>query len=358
MTDFDHGGNIFTVARTLGVTPDKILDFSASINPLGVGDQVIKALQSSFSQLAHYPDTDAVELTAALAAYHQLLPTSVTVANGSTELIYLLPRLIQGRRALIIAPAFSEYAKALARHGWQVVYHELDPRQDFHLSVPTLATQLAEGFDVLFVCNPGNPTGTLLSVDQIQTVYALCRGHGTFLVLDEAFMDFTEAASAKHIIAKGGGIVLRSMTKFFAIPGLRLGYALGSPEVIAGLRSLREPWSVNTPAQRAGLAALAELDYQARTRQLIDSERDYLSSGLEALKFTVYPSAANYLLVEMQPGFSATELRNRLLSRGILIRDCSNFVGLGHGFFRVAVRSRGENTRLLQQLEALVGSNP
>lgn len=355
MTTFDHGGNVFTVARALGVRPEEIIDFSASINPLGVGPRVREALLSSFSQLTHYPDADLVELNLALAAYHNLDPGHIAAANGSTELIYLLPRLISGRKALIVAPAFSEYAKALTREGWDVAYHELLGKEDFALSLDRLERHLGQGFDALFLCNPGNPTGTLLSPGTIKEVYNLCRQSGTFLVLDEAFMDFCEDYSAKHLVSSGGGVILRSMTKFFAIPGLRLGYAIGSPELVADLTALREPWSVNTPAQVAGVAALEDSGYRFQTLQLIGEERAFLAAGLGALAgLKVHPSAANYLLVETGPGLSATELRESLLPLGILIRDCSNFQGLDKRYFRVAVRSRSENEQLLRQLERVL----
>ena len=351
MKNFDHGGNVFAVARSLGVRPEEILDFSASINPLGMAPVVKEALLSSIDRLMHYPDSDAVELSRALAAFHGLDEASVCVSNGSTELIYLLPRLVKGKRALIVAPAFSEYAKALAREGWEIAYLNLAANDGFSLSLQALEERLAEGFDALFLCNPGNPTGKLLPPATVEKVCALCGSNGTFLVLDEAFMDFCEEESAKHIIVKGGGVVLRSMTKFFAIPGLRLGYALGSASVIAGLAALREPWSVNTPAQAAGIAALSDHDYRQRTMRFVSVERAFLAAGLAALAgCKPYPAAANYLLVEIKGGPPAAGLRERLLGRGILIRDCSTFHGLDDRFFRVAVRRREENERLVEQL--------
>ena len=349
MTNFDHGGNVFAVARSLGVRPEEILDFSASINPLGMAAGMKAALIDSFDRLVHYPDSDAVELSLALASFHGMAAENVLVANGSTELIYLLPRMLTGRRALIVAPAFSEYARALSREGWEITYLNLLPEEGFSLSMETLAGHLEEGHDALFLCNPGNPTGTLLQPGTIEQVQQLCRNTGTFLVLDEAFMDFCEEQSAKQLIASGGGVVLRSLTKFFAIPGLRLGYALASAGVISSLASLREPWSVNTPAQLAGMAALDDDNYRLRTRQLVATERDYLSAGLSAIAgLKPYPSPVNYLFVEIERGPSAAELRQKLLDRRILIRDCSTFKGLDGRFFRVAVRRRDENARLVE----------
>jgi threonine-phosphate decarboxylase len=357
-TEFDHGGNIFTIARSLGRGADALLDFSASINPLGLAPLVREALANSLDRLIHYPDADAVELRQALAERHKLEPACIYAANGSTELIYLLPRLITGTRALIVAPAFSEYAKALSASGWDVTRHELSSEDDFSLSLDRLRKQLSMGFDALFLCNPGNPTGRLVSPAEIKSIHRLCLDLGTFLVLDEAFIDFCEEASAKHEILKGGGIVLRSMTKFFGIPGLRLGYAVGAPDMIARLAALHGPWSVNTLAQIAGVAALGDENYRVETLKLVSAERSFLAEGLAALAgFRVYRSAANYLLVEIDwaKGMTASELRKKLLPQGILIRDCSNFTGLNSRFFRVAVRTRFENEQLLRSLKAVTG---
>lgn len=351
MTMFEHGGDVFSMARRLGVRQEELVDFSASINPLGISPRVKEALVGSFDSFTHYPDVEAVELSEALARFHGLERHSVCVGNGSTELIYLLPRLLKGKRALLIAPTFSEYAKALDRDGWEVAYLKLSAEDGFALSVPLLAEHLSHGYDALFLCNPGNPTGALLPLNTVTEVYDLCRTSGTFFVVDEAFMDFSEEASAKHLLQAGGGIVLRSMTKFFAIPGLRLGYALGAAQIVAGLAALRQPWSVNTPAQVAGLAAIADEDYRQRTMDAVAEERASLGGDLAALGgLTVYPSAANYLLVRLENGGTAGELRERLLKRGMLIRDCSNFRGLDNRYFRVAVRGHEENEALVREI--------
>ncbi|KAF0219334.1 MAG: threonine-phosphate [Geobacteraceae bacterium] len=349
---FDHGGNVFAVARSLGVSPEDILDFSASINPLGPAPGVKEALLSTFDRVMHYPDNDADDLKLALATFHGVDPAHIAVANGSTELIYLIPRLVAGRRGLIIAPPFSEYAKSLLRAGWEIDYLELRPEEGFSLSLAELERRLGEGYDVLFLCNPGNPTGRLFPQGNVAEIVDLCRSRGPFLVLDEAFMDFCEGESAKRLVVGGGeGVVLRSMTKFFAVPGLRIGYAMAHESVIGRIAALREPWSVNTVAQVAGLASLADRDYMERTIRYVAGERDFLAAGLAAFAgLKPYPSAVNYILVEIRTGLSAAELKRALLKERILIRDCANFHGLSERFFRVAVRTREENERLLAAL--------
>lgn len=349
----EHGGNVFAVARTLGVLPEEIVDFSASINPLGMAPGVRDALAGCVERLLHYPDKGATELKESLAAYHGVRPEEIAVANGSTELIHLLPRIFGGKRALIVAPAFAEYALALARSGWQTDYLTLAGVDNFALNLKELKVKLAGGYDMLFVCNPGNPTGALIPKAQIESVVELCRDSGTFLVLDEAFIDFCEEESAKHLIRRSDcAVLLRSMTKFFAIPGLRLGYAIASARTIEAIASLQDPWSVNTAAQVAGMASLADADYVRRTREYINRERVRLAADLVAIAgLKVFPARANYLLVEItKGGLTAAELRARLVQKGLLIRDCGNFQGLDGRFFRVAVRLREENDQLLRSI--------
>jgi threonine-phosphate decarboxylase len=355
---FDHGGTVFATARSLGIDVGELVDFSASINPLGPPPGVRERVAAAFDRLVHYPDSDGTLLSGLLAQRHGVAPDCLCLGNGSTELIYLIPRLAAGSRALLIAPTFSEYGRALHLAGWQCDRHYLSASTRFALDLDLLATDLDRGYDLLFLCNPGNPTGRLYGRDEVAGVIGLCREHGTLLVLDEAFMDFCEEESAKDLVVDGGaGVVLRSMTKFYGFPGLRLGYALAEPELAARLAALRPPWSVNTLAQEAGLAALADPDYTERTREYVERERERLADGLAELRgVTVYPGAANYLLAELNGGMTAAELQRALLARRLLIRDCAGFAGLDDRFFRVAVRTGRENELLLAALGDVLGS--
>jgi threonine-phosphate decarboxylase len=355
--DFDHGGNVFAVARSLGIPPEEILDFSASINPLGPSPGVRLAVAAAFDRLVHYPDRDCSELTAALAHRHGCEPASVCVGNGSTELIHLLPRLIAGGRALLVAPTFSEYAAALRQAGWGYDRFVLSPEDGFSLPLDALKAELAKDYALLFLCNPGNPTGRLYERDEVAVVLDFCREAGTLLVLDEAFMDFCEAGSAKRLVIDSGeGVVLRSMTKFHAFPGLRLGYALAAVPLAERLTALRLPWGVNTLAQAAGIAALADGGHRARTIACVAAERAFLATGLAELPgVRLYPGEANYLLGRLEDGMTAASVQERLLTSRILIRNCANFPGLDDRFFRVAVRSREENERLLAALGRALG---
>lgn len=352
---YDHGGNIFTAARTLGVSTDAVTDFSASINPFGMSPMVRKALICSLDSLVHYPDSSHKELKQALARHHKLSPDNFAIANGSTELIYNLPVMLPGKKALIISPAFSEYVRALSQHHWEIQHFVLTPENNFSIDSEKLAKALGEGIDVLYICNPGNPNGSLHNQREIERIYSLCLSAGTFMVLDEAFMDFCEEASAKQIVVHSdNAIVLRSMTKFFGIPGLRLGYAVGNANLTGHLDAMGGPWSVNTLALAAGTAALQDLEYNQQTQEFIRQERRCLFQKLEQFpQFRVYPSSVNYLLIEIKDGMTARELRDRLMPQRILIRDCSSFMGLSDRFFRVAVRSSEDNQRLLECLRKI-----
>lgn len=355
--NFTHGGNVFAIAHQLGVPPEAVLDFSASINPLGPPPGVRTAVAAAFDRLGHYPDSACTELAVALARHHGCEPANVCVGNGSTELIYLLPRLVAGRRALIIAPTFSEYAMALRHAGWENDWLVLPDDAGFPLALDGVRKELKKGYGLLFLCNPGNPTGRLYGQEEVAELLDICREAGTLPVVDEAFMDFREEASVKrHLIDSGAGVVLRSMTKFYGFPGLRLGYALASTTLTERLKELRLPWGVGTLAQAAGLAALSDDTHAGRSRAFVAEERTFLMDGLCGLPgVSIWPGAANYLLARLDSGMTAAALQERLLPELILIRDCGNFHGLDGRFFRVAVRTRTENERLLAALGNALG---
>lgn len=349
---YDHGGNIFTVARTLGIAPEQLHDFSASINPLGMSSMVRKSLICSLDSLVHYPDTSHKELKQALAEYHSLSANHFTISNGSTELIYNLPAMLPGKKALIISPSFSEYVRALNQHHWEAEHFILTPESHFSIDTGKLELALAKGIDVLFICNPGNPNGGLYPQRVIEKIYSICLSTGTFLVLDEAFMDFSEEASAKRMIVHSdNAVILRSMTKFFGIPGLRLGYAICNKTFAEHLDSMGGPWSVNSLALAAGVAALKDSMHNMESLEYIRQERRTMCERLgQFSQIRLYPSSTNYLLVEIKGDMTSGELKERLLSHRILIRDCASFMGLSNKFFRIAIRTGDENKKLLECL--------
>jgi threonine-phosphate decarboxylase len=349
-----HGGNVWQAARDLGRPLTEILDFSASINPLGMPDGVAQAARQAVAQAVHYPEIDAGALRTALAEHHRLPAANVLPGNGSSELLYLLPRVLRPRRTLLVTPAFSEYRRALSLAGSSIDTFALDAADNFRLDVPRLVAALQPDTDLLLLANPGNPTGAAVPPADLEALIELLDGR-LLLAVDEAFADFAPELSLLHRVPQRGNFcVFRSLTKFYAMPGLRAGFLAGPDALVAALGLSQEPWTLSTVAQAAAQACLAEEEFRQRTLTLIPAWRAALVAGLEALGLAVFPGAANYLLARRDDGGNATDLTARLRKVGMLIRDCSDFPPLDHRYLRLAVRTEAENNRLLTALKELL----
>lgn len=349
----DHGGDRRGLAHAAGRAAGEILDLSASINPIGVSQRVGGAIAAALPAITHYPDPGAEALVEALSCYHGVAERHIVAGNGSTELIYLVARALAPRRALVVHPAFSEYEAALAPLGCRVERLVATAATGWVPECGEILRRAGE-VDLIFLANPGNPSGALVPPPLLGELAAACDRAGTILALDEAFVDFVEARSLKAAVpARPGLAIFRSLTKFFALPGLRVGYALLGERVRACVEAWRQPWSVNTLAAVAGAAALADTAYQAETRRLVPEWRAALAAGLEKFEgVTVYPSSANYLLVRVdRPGLTSSRLAERLLGAGVAVRDCSFFPGLGREHVRIAVARPDGQQRLLAALE-------
>ncbi len=355
-----HGGNIYEIARQYGKDPNKIIDFSASINPLGLSKRAEKKMKACFSFLDHYPDDESFLVKETLAEYHGLPPENFLVGAGSTEFIYTLPRLLKIRRALIVTPTFSEYENALeslSEEKIEIHYFETTEEDGFEINLGNLISALTCGYDALYLCNPNNPTGVLTEREDLLKILKVTEAEKIWFILDEAFIDFVEKESLKkEILSYPRLVILRSLTKFFALPGLRIGYLISHPQVIQEVKEKREPWRVNTLAQIAAVESLKDKNYIQRTNELIAQEKERLIYGLRSIPgFIPYLGRANFLLVQIHPlgRLSAAELRELLIIEGILIRDCRSFHHLGPFFFRIAIRSPRENNVLLQALRKI-----
>lgn len=350
---FSHGGNVYTFARIAGVALSEVVDFSASINPLGVPRSARTAYRQALANIVHYPEPYAESLAQALARYHDLDPSEILVGNGSTQLIYLCARVLAPRRVLLVAPLFSEHESAFHVTG-AVVDDFLLRSPSFALELERLARTLAEGsHDTLVLTNPNSPTGTLVERKQLEELTRICRKTKTRLLVDETFIDWQEEESIKYSAVRNQQVILfRSLTKFFALPGLRVGYLIAHPTMIERMKARLEPWSVNTVAQEVGKACLQDQNFIERSRAFLSCERAWLFSQLQAISgLHVFPSQANFFLVQLpRQEMTARDLATRLAQESLLIRPCDNFVGLGQQFFRVAVRKRSENARLLEVL--------
>jgi len=350
-----HGGNLRELAVRAGVDPERILDFSASINPLGSPEYLRMVVSRSLEKMVHYPEPHSEGLKAALARNLTIDDDQLLVANGSTEIIYALPRALRCKRAVIPVPSYSDYEKAARLQGLEVVRIRLAKENDFRLDFAELASVLHDG-DLVYLGRPNNPTGiSFIAEGLLETVAS---HPDVFFAVDESFYEFV--AGESELISPempDNLIVFRSLTKFYAIPGLRLGFAAASSATASLIRRHILPWTVNTLAQAVGEKMVADLDYGERSRDYLRARRGELREGLAAIPgLKVFPGEANYLLVKLEgQRVTVEELAERLLKNPehpIAIRNCANFSGLGQGFFRVAVRDEQENELLCNALAA------
>lgn len=358
--DSSHGGNIGQAARRYGFPEKQIIDFSASINPLGPAPGVYRAVTEEVWRIKHYPDPDCGDLPRLLTDYLGVGGENLLLGNGGAELIYILPRALKIRRALVAAPTFSEYARAVEAAGGRVRYIIL-PISGTVLPAREAAGHLA-GCDAVFLCNPNNPTGQLFRPGDLMPLLDAAGEAGAVVVVDEAFMDFVAGREDFTLMplacARRNLVVLYSMTKFFGIPGLRLGAAVACPEVIGRLKQLKDPWSVNALARVAGQAALRDRSHMVETLKTVKEEREYLFSTLSSMPgLRPFPSEANFLLVDISgTGMKSGELVEKMARKGILVRNCANFYGLNESYIRVAVKTRPENESLVRVLKSIIGS--
>lgn len=357
-----HGGNVFEAARRLGCAPEEILDFSASINPLGPPPGLLEVVIKAFELVRHYPDIANRAFVEAVSERFRIDADRIAVGNGSTELIYALPYALGTSRVLAVVPTFKEYLQAFSLSGSRVDLCVAAAEHHFQPTVHQLEQALeAKDPEAVLVTHPGSPSGSLLPQNVRRFLLEQSRVRNFTLVVDEVFVDFCEEESLLEELTRHDRLILiRSLTKFYGIPGLRLGYGLTSSALAERLRRRIPPWSVNTLAQAAGVYCFQQGSYREKTVALVREERMRLSRALARIPgLTVFPSAANYVLVRLDHHFpTAAELKeNLLVGRRLLIRDCANFDGLTPRDFRVAVRLPRENDRLIEALAAWCGFN-
>ncbi|MBT9173397.1 MAG: Threonine-phosphate decarboxylase [Syntrophomonadaceae bacterium] len=351
-----HGGDIISAACFAGLAPDMILDFSSSINPLGPPPGLYDFLEQNLPAITRYPDPLARRLCAAIKAHYR--PDADFVpGNGAAELIFLLLRALSPRTVLLPAPTFSLYERAAQSAGSRLIFHQLTAESRFRLEHSRFCTAVREWRpELVFLCHPNNPTGELLEREQLLAIAKEVNAVGGLLVVDEAFLEFREDYRRRTLLAAASPdnvVVLCSLTKMFAIPGLRLGFMAGPPQVINAVRAVRDPWSVNALAQLAGEFVLAQEGFVEKSAAAVSVLGKALFESLSCLPWlTVYQPTVNYLFLESSAAASQ-ELQRKLLSSGILIRDCSNFRGLDSRHLRVAVRTAAENARLAEALALL-----
>lgn len=338
-----HGGDIYR---------NKVkMDFSANINPLGTPKSVIKAMDESIKNCATYPDPYCSELSEEIARHEGVKKEEILCGNGAADLIFSLVIATKPKKALIQAPTFAEYEQALKAMNCHVEYFET--QDDFSITEKILQ-EIKEDLDILFLCSPNNPTGLLIKHELLLKIAEKCKEKNVILALDECFGDFVqEETSLKNQVDKNKNIIIfKAFTKMYAVPGVRLGYAIsGNEKLLKKMKESTQPWSVSSVAQACGLACLKEDEFVETTKKYIKEQREFLTRELESLGFKTYKSKVNYILFK-----SDMELYDSCLAQGILIRDCSNYRCLTKDFYRIAVRTEKENKKLIETLKKIKGN--
>ena len=382
-----HGGNIYKIFREKNIK--EILDYSSNINPYGIPESLKKRITENLEILERYPDPDYVELRQKLAYLNKVDISNIVLGNGATEIIFLFMKVINPKKILIAAPTFGEYERAVkatervenssilgdshkkkydeksfGKQKIEIEYFELKESDDFKLNIRNLKNELAKKYNLLIICNPNNPTGKFLKLDETEEILKECNKYNTKLFIDEAFIDFLKDGMKESIINtkenKQNLFVARAFTKFFAIPGLRLGYGIYFDKKLEkGISEKKEPWSVNNIAEMAGLTVLDDTEYIEKTLKWITKEKIYMYEKLNEINgIKAYKTEINFITVKIEDKLFSKELnvkilREKMLEYSILIRDASNFKFLDERFFRLAIKNRKNNTRVIEVLKEI-----
>lgn len=378
-----HGGNIYKVFREKNLK--EILDYSSNINPYGIPESLKKRITENLEILERYPDPDYVELREKLAYLNKVDMSDIVLGNGATEIIFLFMKVINPKKILIVSPTFGEYERAVKAVGTsrnsidlscsddnknienkeiEIEYFELKESDDFNLNIGNLKNELEKKYDLLIICNPNNPTGKFLKLAQTEEILKECNKYDTKLFIDEAFIEFLADGMKESIINteenKKNLFVTRAFTKFFAIPGLRLGYGMYfDKELEKKISEKKEPWSVNNIAEMAGLTVLDDTEYIEKTLKWIVEEKIYMYEKLNEISgIKVYETEVNFITGKIDEklfseGLNVKVLREKMLEQGILIRDASNFKFLDERFFRLAIKDRESNKRVIEVLKEI-----
>lgn len=366
-TDF-HGGNIYKIFREKNI--DKILDYSSNINPYGLPENLKKEIFEKVFVLERYPDPDYIELREKIAEKNNLNIENIIVGNGATEIIFLFMKILSPKKVLIVSPTFGEYERAikastLANDSLEINYFELKETENFVLNVKNLETELENNYDLLILCNPNNPTGQFLKLKKLEEILKICEQKNTKLFVDEAFVEFVEDWENESIINskenKENLFVIRAFTKFFAIPGLRLGYGICfNKNLLKKMLEKKEPWSVNNIADLAGQTVLDDENYIQKTKEWIKDQKKYMYENLNKIEgLRAYKTEVNFILLKiednlLEKGLDVKNLRKKMLEKGILIRDASNFIYLDKHYFRLAIKDKLNNEKVIESLSSIL----
>ena len=345
MEKFQHGGQIYNAQGAA----EEFFDFSANINPLGLSEKILQALQENLRGIVNYPDAQATELKAAISRRYKVSAENLVLLNGAAEFFYLCLNVMRPRKVIIPVPSFSEYERAARAAGCETEYFYLREEENFRLDTEKILTTHNSQLTTLILGRPNNPTGNLISVEEI-----LRLAEKFFVIADESFIDFLKTESARNFVGKNLAVV-QSLTKIFAIPGLRLGFAVVEKNLAERLNAAKDVWNVNFLAQKAGVAALADEKFLQDTRTWLEVEQKYFVERLKKLPdVKIFQPSVNFILFKLKSKEKAEQMLKKLRTEKILLRSCENFVGLDGRFLRSAIRSRKENDFLLDAMEKIL----
>ena len=344
-----HGGDIYTVSEFTGKAPYEIKDMSSSVNPLPLPERIKIKIIEKTPLLHKYPDTEARAFISTISNLYDIPSENIICGNGSTDLIYLTVKTLKPESVLILEPTFTEYQRACSINEIKNIdrIFTLNKEKIFGLLRKTMQERK---YEMVFICNPNNPTGWLIDNEEILKVASLYEK--TIFLIDEAFIDFAPDKTLLRNSIQSNIIVLRSLTKFYGLAGLRFGYAVASSEVIRKIKDYRLPWNINSLAQWIAEEIIRDEDFKKKSYEFFKKEKDFFECSLNKLKIKYFPSVANFYLIEIPK----KGLFQYMLERGILIRECSDFYGLNENFIRVSVKNRPENKTFFNELKKFLRS--
>lgn len=356
-----HGGNIYEVARRLGCAPSEVIDMSSNINPLGPPPGLVNYLEKNIDTITNLPEVDSKEIIKIFAQRFDLNPECILAGNGTTQFIFLAPRVLETKGALVLGPTYADYADACRMHNVRLASVMAKESDNFRPNISRLIKSI-DSQDTVFICNPNNPTGSLISKDELEW---LCRSHpDTNFIVDESYLPFVNLGEKESMINSGlaNVIVLISISKIFKIPGLRIGFVISGIETIKKFRRNLLPWSVNSLAQAAGRYLAAQWPevsmFIKKTKMFFECQRKEFYEKFEHIpEIRLFPSTTPFVVIKLPDFLSAGSVCSQLARDRILVRDCTNFQGLSNQFIRISLKTRSENQMLAEKLISLLKSS-
>lgn len=356
-----HGSDLELIEQEYGIPKEQIVSFSSNVNPLGISYKLRQSIIENVDKVTTYPDRDCVELRQALGEYCGAPMEQIQVGSGVTELISMCIETVKPKKALLIEPTYSEYERVIKNNGGEVVSFPVKEEDEFQLDVDKLCDTLEDAYELLIICNPNNPTGKAVKQEELRKIFQHCKSHNIYVMVDETYVEFAEELeqiTAIPLVNEFDNVfVLRGISKFFAAPGLRLGYMINSnKEVKEYIDKVKNPWTINTLAAVCGAEMFRDMEFIEKTRSFMAEEKKRLLEilgGITGLK--VYEPTANFVLMKiLNPKVTSEMIFEHCIKEGLMIRDCSSFAGFGSEYIRFCICMPEENTKLMEKLREVL----